>query len=160
MGKHRLSVLLAGALVALVSGVAWSQSNEVIDSLLAEERATLAKTAYLVLTASGAVDEAQSVDQAFAALQAEPWGFAKAVPDSTVTFGSCAYMIMRAFGMHGGVMYTIFPGKRYAARELAFLQVLPGDTSAGRHLSGREVTHILGKVLETLGKRQEGEVQQ
>jgi hypothetical protein len=160
MGKHRVSVLLAGALVALVSGVAWSQSNDVIDTLLSQERATLANVAYLVLTASGAVDETQSVDQAFAALQAKPWGFAKAAPDATVTFGSYAYLVMRAFGLRGGVMYTIFPGPRYAARELAYRQFLPGDTSPGRHLSGREATHVLGKVLELLGQRQEGEVQQ
>jgi hypothetical protein len=160
MGKNRLSVLLAGALVALVSGVAWSQSNDVIDSVLAEERATLAKAAYLVLTASGAVEESQSVEQAFAALQAKPWGFDKATPDSPVTFGAYAYMVMRAFEMRGGVMYTMFPGKRYAARELAYRQVLQGDTSPGRVLSGREATHILGKVLELLGQRQEEEVQQ
>jgi hypothetical protein len=160
MRRHQLSLLLAGAIAILAAGAVWGQSNEVIDSLLAEEGATLAKTAYLVLTASGAIDEAQTVDQAFAALQAKPWGFAKAAPDGKVTLGSYAYLVMRAFDMKGGIMYSLFPGKRYAAREFAFRDFIQGNSAPGRILSGRDVTHVLGRVLEALGQRTEEGVAQ
>jgi hypothetical protein len=164
MGKHRLSILLLAVLATCAAGTIWGQSNEVIDSILAEEQATLARAAYLVMTASGAVEETQSVEQAFAALQAKPWGFASAAADDKVTLGSYAYLVMRAFGMRGGVLYSIFPGKRYAAREFVYRDFIQGNGAPGRILTGREVTHVLGRVLDALGQRSEetaaGEVAQ
>jgi len=158
MRKRPLSLLLAGALAIFATATVWSQSNEVIDALLAEEQATLGKAAYLVLTASGAVNESQSVEQAFAALQEKPWGFASAKPEDRVTLGSYASLVMRAFDMRGGLLYTLFPGKRYAAREFAYRDFIQGNTNPGRTLSGRELTHVLGRVLEALGQRSAEEV--
>jgi len=160
MGKHHLPILLAAALAAVGAGVAWSQSNDVMDSLLSEERATLAKTAYLGLTASGAVGEAEPVERAFAELQAKPWGFAASGPEDQVKLGAFSHLVMKAFSMRGGLMYSIFPGKRYAAREFAYRGFIEGNTSPGRVLSGRDVTRILGRVLEALGQSVEEEVAQ
>lgn len=159
MRTHHLSLSLVALLAASAAGAAWGQSNEVIDSLLSEQEATLAKTAYLVLAASGAIEDSQTVDQAFTALQGLPWGFAAATPDQVVTFGSCSYLIMRAFEVRGGLMYRLFPGPRYAARELAYRDAYRGRTSPGHVLSGREVADILGRVLDILGRRSEEEAQ-
>ena len=152
MRKHRL---LIPVLVGLVSTAAWSQSNEIIDSLLAQERASLGPTAYLVLSAAELLDQGATVEQAFAELQSKPWGFAKSSIDDEVELGAFAALVMKAFSMRGGIMYTILPGKRYAARELAWRGFVQGNTAPGRTLSGRDVTHILGKVLESLGQRKE-----
>lgn len=158
MRTRDLSLLLAGALATFAAATVWSQSNEVMDALLAEEQATLGKTAYLVLSAAGLVDEAQSVEQAFASLLEKPWGFATASPEDRVSLGSYASLVMRAFDMRGGLMYTLFPGRRYAAREFAYRDFIQGNTSPGRTLSGRDVTHVLGRVLEALGQRSAEEV--
>jgi hypothetical protein len=160
MRKNHLTVLVAAALAATVAGAAWSQSNEVIDSLLSEQRATLAKTAYLVLSAAGFVGEEEPVEQAFAALQAQPWGFAASGPDDVVKLGAFSYLVMKAFSMRGGIMYSIFPGKRYAAKEFAYRGFAVSNTSPGRVLSGTDVTRILGRVLEALGQSAVEEVTQ
>jgi hypothetical protein len=65
--------------------------------------------------------------------------------------GEYAYILMKAFHMQGGIMYSIFPGPRYASRELAFLEMIPGSASSGRTLSGEEVIRILGNVLGSRG---------
>lgn len=57
-------------------------------------------------------------------------------------------------------MYSLFPGKRYAAREFAYRGFLQGNTSPGRVLSGRDAVHALGRVLEALGQRPAEEVTQ
>ena len=158
MRKRPLSLLLAVGLAVFATATVWSQSNEVIDALLAEEQATLGKAAYLVLTASGAVNESQSVEQALAALQEKPWGFAAAKAEDRVTLGSYASLVMRAFEMRGGLLYTLFPGKRYAAREFAYRNFIQGNTNPGRTLSGRDLTQVLGRVLEALGQRSAEEV--
>jgi len=142
-------VLLGSALAA------WGQSNQIIDALLAEEKASLGSAAYLVLSAAELVDQSATPEQAFAELQAKPWGFDKSGIDDEVKLGAFAHLVMKAFEMRGGVFYTLFPGKRYAAREFAWRDFVQGNTSPGRTLSGRDVTHILGRVLESLGQREE-----
>jgi hypothetical protein len=139
----------------LAAPAVWGQSNTVVDALLAQESATLGGTAYLVLTAAGLLEESRSVDEAMSELKSRPWGFAQTAADEAVTLGSFAYFVMQVFEMKGGLMYTILPGRRYAAREFAFRGYVQGNTSPARRLTGRDVTHMLGKVLESLGQRQE-----
>ena len=156
MRDHRLRALVIGALFA--DTVGWSQSNEILDSLIAQDRATLGPAAYLALTAAGLVDVDASVEDAVSDLRSRPWGFAEATAEDPVTLGSLGYLVMRAFELKGGVLYSIFGGRRYAARELVYRGWVPGSSAAGRPLSGREVTHVVGKVLESLGQRVEEEV--
>ena len=144
-----VSILLCGA-----GGFLFSQSNEIIDQLLDEEKASLGKTAYLVFVAAGIAGEDWSVDEAFGELQSRGWGFESSSPDDPVSLGAFALLVMRSYGMKGGILYAIIPGRRYAAREFAYRKFVPGDTSPYRKLSGQDVTHILGKVLEFLGERE------
>jgi hypothetical protein len=55
---------------------------------------------------------------------------------------------MRALDIPGGIMYSMFPGPRYAAREIAYLGFVRGSGAPGRTVSGNEVMYILGRVLE------------
>ena len=137
---------------------AFAQSNEVLDQLLDQEQATLALTAYLVLSAADIVGEDASVEGAFEELRQKPWGFQSAGPDDPVDLGTCALLVMKSFGMHGGIMYSLFPGKRYAARELAFRGAVVGRTGPSLPLSGRAVVDIVGRVLDLLGQRESAEV--
>ena len=59
-----------------------------------------------------------------------------------------AFMLVRAFGFRGGLMYTLFPGPRYAYRELVYRKVLEGRLDPAQTVSGERLLHILGKALE------------
>ena len=58
-------------------------------------------------------------------------------------------MLTRAFEIHGGVMYWILPGPRYATRELAYLAIISGPAKPGMSLSGERALRILEKMLNS-----------
>ena len=153
MEKRPLPLLIALVFLFCIQH-GFSQSNEVLDGLLEQEQATMGNAAYLVFLASGIAAEEWSPDRSFEELRSRDWGFDEADAASVVDLGSLSFMIMQAFEMKGGIMYSLFPGKRYAARELAYLGFVPGNTSPYRVVSGQEVTHILGRTLEYLGQRE------
>ncbi len=136
-------------LAAAVSTAA--QSNTAVDRLLDQEKATVADAAYLILAASNIVTEADRPDAVMAALSER-----KLLPNARsasdpISLGEVSYLIMQTLGIKGGLLYSIFPGPRYAARELASLRLVPGNAHPSRTVSGREVMHILGGALELKG---------
>ena len=145
------SAVLAGALFGVLGASACAQSNTVLDTILAEKTATFGDAAYLVMTAVGKVQDGASPDAAAAAVLNEKWGIAHASAGSPVTLGTYSFMIMKALRIPGGVMYHLFPGPRYAGRELVYLGFVRGDTSPYRYLSGQEAVQLLGSALAYTG---------
>jgi len=146
MGKT-LTILLVVALLA-VAGNIWGQSNELLDILLEEPTTSLEQAAYLVLTASGRIPDDSSPADAAASLGGQGWTVPERTADEPLTLGEYSYLLMQAFELKGGVMYRIIPGPRYAGRELAYLELIKGDTSPYRTFSGEEAIGILGRLLE------------
>jgi len=146
MGKT-LTMLLVVALLA-AAGVVWGQSNEILDILFEEPATTLGEAAYLVLTASGRIPDDSSPADAAASLSGQGWTVPQRSADEPLTLGEYSYLLMQAFELKGGVMYRIFPGPRYAGRELAYLELIKGDTSPYRIFSGEEAIGILGRLME------------
>ncbi len=58
----------------------------------------------------------------------------------------CAVLLLR-----GGILYSLFPGPRYACRELGYMKVIARDVLTGRSVSGEEAVRMLGKVMERTG---------
>ncbi|MDR1277332.1 MAG: hypothetical protein LBK02_01120 [Treponema sp.] len=59
---------------------------------------------------------------------------------------------MKSFGLKGGILYTLFPGPRYACRELAYLRIIQGGGDPGTHLQGGQFLQILGNTLTYIGE--------
>jgi hypothetical protein len=146
MGKT-LTLLLAVALLA-AAGSVWGQSNELLDVLFEEPTTSLGQAAYLVLTASGRIPDDSSPADAAASLAGQGWTVPERTADEPLTLGEYSYLLMQAFELKGGVMYRIFPGPRYAGRELVYLELIKGDTSPYRTFSGEEAIGILGRLME------------
>ena len=146
MGKT-LTLLLAVFLLAAAGNV-WGQANELLDVLFEEPSTSLWQAAYLVLTASGRIPDDSSPTEAAASLAGQGWKVPERAADEPLTLGEYSYLLMQAFELKGGVMYRIFPGPRYAGRELAYLELIKGDTSPYRTFSGEEAIGILGRLLE------------
>jgi hypothetical protein len=146
MGKT-LTLLLAVALLS-AAGTSFGQSNELLDVLFEEPTTTLGQAAYLVLTATGRIPDDSFPADAAASLSGQGWTVPERAADEPLTLGEYSYLLMQAFELKGGVMYRIFPGPRYAGRELAYLGLIKGDTSPYRTFSGEEAIGILGRLLE------------
>jgi len=67
--------------------------------------------------------------------------------------GELASMIMRVKNWGGGLMYSVFGGKRYAWRELVFRRVMPGGGSEYSPVSGDELLLVIGRAAGEVNLR-------
>jgi hypothetical protein len=141
------AVALTALLIVLGAGIGYSQSNEVVDRVLQQDALQAAEAVYLVQVAAGNVEESASVQQAYEQFEWSSVNLEALQPDATLTVGQYSYLIMHSLDLSGGIMYKIFPGPRYAARELHFLGHITQGRSPYRDLSGNEALSILGSVL-------------
>jgi len=149
MGRSIPVPILVSALLLVASAAGLSaQSNELIDALLEEAEAGFGETVYLALTAGELIPEDASVEEAVRELDARQWNVKAKSAEDPMSLGEYSYLLMRIFGIQGGLMYRLFPGPRYATRELAFLEIVRGNPSPGRTLSGEEAMRILGALME------------
>lgn len=138
-----LSVLLTAG---IGSGALFAQSNAVIDDILANERMTYGHAVYILGVADGTIPERTSVADAHRQSQADGLYFGYEREDP-VTLGEFSFMVMETFDVPGGLMYTVLPSPRYAARELAFRNVIQGDAYPRMAISGERGMRIIGRVL-------------
>jgi hypothetical protein len=144
------ALVLTFSIFSLV-GLASAQSNEFLDGLLAKQSITVGQTAYLVLVASDNLAEDADEARAFELLTNMGWTPAGATVNQPIELASYAYILMRAFNLKGGIMYTLFPSPRYAFRELASMQIIQSVYDPSSPLDGSMAIQILSMVFDTLG---------
>jgi hypothetical protein len=135
-------------LLVVLSTPLYSQSNEMLDLLLTQSPARYGETCYLALTAAGRLPEAATPAVAFAEARASGLVAARAGQSDPVRLDELSLLVMKAFGMKGGVMYSLFPVERYAFRELAYRGVVSAGDRSARYVSGEEVIRIIRTALE------------
>ncbi len=150
MRVYRMPVLAVFFILVLSSGL-FAQSNDRIDELLLQESARYDSASYLILAAGGLIAESDSPDSAF--LKAQELGLAAPdrSPDSPVRVDELSFMLMKSLSLKGGIMYGLFPGRRYAYRELAFNKMVSESGGPGRTVAGDEVIRTLGYAFKLKG---------
>ena len=143
--------LLVALLLAVAANI-FAQSNQVVDRLLDEKPAAFGDAAYVILSAVGFVTENATGDEATAAVAERKLLKETPSASSPVTLGQACFLIMETQGIKGGLLYSLFPGPRYAARELAAKGFLKENTHPNRVINGEEVMWILGAVLNSKEK--------
>jgi hypothetical protein len=144
---RKRALLLVLVMTAIAVPLVTAQSNTVLDAVLGEASLSYANAAYLVGTASGRLPETMAPADAVPGLEQAGLGLPGRGPDDPVTLGDYSYMLTRAFGIQGGIMYRILPGARYATRELAYLSIITGPAKPGMALSGDRALRILEQIL-------------
>ena len=146
----KMSWVLLGLLVSVTTHVS-AQSNQLLDRLLAEPQATFGDVVYLTLAAAKLVPDTATPEEAIQSLQQQGWKVKLYSSEAPISLGDYSFLLMKAFKLSGGIFYSLFPGPRYACRELGFLKVIPSDARPLRNVSGEEVVRILGNVLALPG---------
>jgi hypothetical protein len=125
-----------------------------MDELLETPAVSYAQAAYVILRA-GAEEgrDFASPATAFAEAQKKGWVSLKAASNGTATLGAVSLLIMRAFELKGGFMYSFFHSPRHAARELSSLHLVRGRSDPDQPVSGDNLLYMVGGVLS----RQEDE---
>jgi hypothetical protein len=74
-----------------------------------------------------------------------------AEPDGALTMGGLSLLLMKTFGIEGGLMYRFFPGVRYAFREMTGQGFIGGRAYANLKVSGEQFLLVLGTLLSRSG---------
>jgi hypothetical protein len=136
---------LALLLAALLGGRVHGQTAAVMDELLDSRELSWAQACGFVLPASG--EPETNAGAAFAAAQARGWLPRGAAADRPVRLGELSFLILQAFSFKKSLLCSLFPGPRYAYRQLERLGLIPGLRDPALKVSGERLLQILGRVL-------------
>jgi hypothetical protein len=127
----------------------FSQSADLLDHLLQQDKADIGTTMALLLSAKGFMEE-DNADRSAALKMAteKKWLKSGFDPETSITLGIYSYALLKALDIPGGVLYRIFPGSRYAAREVVYRGWIRGSRDKNRILSGTQIIYILRNALE------------
>lgn len=142
------------ALIIFAAPFANSQSNTIIDEIFAQQQIQFGHAAYMVLTAAGRLPENATTSDAVTFLELQNWGFASITPSSIITLGDYSNLLMRSFDLSGGLLYSLFPGNRYALRELVYLRAVNLPVWPAKEINGEEALRILTKIIDIKDSKQ------
>ena len=145
---------IAAVLLLWLPAVAGAQAGlgaADMDLLLGMEAVDFAAASLWVQSAAGLTPGGP--DGAFALAEQNGLLPAGAKAGDPVRLDELAFLLARAFGFKGGIMYSLFPGPRYAYRYLAYRGILGGRVDPAQSVSGERLLHFLGRILEQRGER-------
>lgn len=120
-----------------------AQTAAELDGLLESSKVTCSQAAKFVLASAGSES-----DDPFGQAVSSGWLPKKASPDKPINMGSLSLLMMKAFKIRGGVLYSIVKGPRYAYRAMVNRSFFaPGATDPGMTMNGERFLLILGNVL-------------
>jgi outer membrane protein OmpA-like peptidoglycan-associated protein len=133
-----------------------AQTAAEMDTLLETGAVSFGQAARFVLDTANLIDPV-SAGKAFVLARQKGWLPEGAREDGPIRTGELSFLIMNAFGMQGSFLYRLFPGPRYAFRELDYRGLLPGCRDPALRVSGEGLLRILSMTASYLG-RAEAEV--
>jgi outer membrane protein OmpA-like peptidoglycan-associated protein len=127
-----------------------AQTAAEMDLLLETEAVSFGQAVRFVLDTANLIDPG-SAGGAFALARQKGWLPEGAREDGPIKTGELSFLIMNAFDMQGSFLYRLFPGPRYAFRELDYRGLLPGRRDPALRVSGEGLLRILGMTASYLG---------
>jgi len=127
-----------------------AQAADFIQTLLQTETVTHAQAARFVLEAAervtGSYSKASEQDALRYAVGKKflPPG---ADPQDAISLEKLSLLIMRAFGLKGGPMYTLFNSAHYSYREMVYKDLIQGRSDPSMKVSGYTMLLIVNRLL-------------
>jgi hypothetical protein len=126
-----------------------AQTAAELERILALPAVSYGDAAWLILGAAGKAPGDNSA--AYRSAADNGWLPQNAGEEDPATLGGLSFLIMRAFGIKGGLMYTLLPGPRYGYRELVYRKVIQGRAYSSMSVSGDRFLRILSRAIEYAG---------
>jgi outer membrane protein OmpA-like peptidoglycan-associated protein len=128
-----------------------AQTAAELERVLALPAVTYSDAARFVLGAAGLTAAGDSAEAACRFAADNNWLPQKTAEADPVTLGGLSLLVMKALNIKGGFMYALFPGPRYAYRELAYRKIITGRAYSTMTVSGERFLRILNRALEYAG---------
>jgi hypothetical protein len=143
-------ILLFFGVCALLAVPVIAQTAAELETLLATAKLSYEQAASFVLRAA----DVTASGSAFNYAADKKWLSAKAAPNGLATLNEVSLLVMGAFGIKGGIMYSATKSPRYAYRELVHQGIILGRADPDLAVSGSRLLFMIGRALE----REEGEL--
>jgi hypothetical protein len=123
-----------------------AQTAVEIEALLSAGALNYGQAASFVLRAADVQAAGAPFDYAFE----QNWLSARAAPDGAAALNEVSRLIMGAFGMKGGLMYSLTKSPHYAYRELVYQGIIQGRSDPNLAVSGDLLLFMIGRVLDRI----------
>jgi hypothetical protein len=151
MRKKEVFLIAAGFLLIMPVFVT-AQTAAELETVLETRNVTCAQAAGFILAATEDTDTAQNTSkEAFEQAITRGWFPKRTTPEENITLGKLSFLIMKAFNIKGGIMYSLFPGPHYAFRAMVSRSYIQGAADPAMKVNGERFLNILGKVLIATG---------
>ncbi|MCL1928481.1 MAG: hypothetical protein FWG07_06795 [Treponema sp.] len=139
---------LAVILFFLVTLSLSAQTAAEMDALLETNAVSAGMAARFVLGSLQLLPEGFSGEAAERAAydMAQARGWVKAAAGDSITLKETAFLVMKAFELRGGIMYSMAKNPRYAYRELVYRKIIQGKSDPAMKVSGRRLLHIIDRA--------------
>ncbi|MCL2720325.1 MAG: hypothetical protein FWD47_03180 [Treponema sp.] len=150
--KIRLFTLII--LTSLTIG-AFSQSiAQEMENLLATSQVSYAQAARFILRASGSFTTANQED-AFWFAATRSWLPENINPQDSARLDAVCLLLMKAFNIEGGIMYSITKNPHYAYRELVYKNIVQGNVDPFTRITGEQLIFYVNRVFAFLEREDE-----
>jgi hypothetical protein len=150
MKKIKLTILLALLCAALHAQNARDTQSAAdrTQALLQTSAVSYAQAARFVLEAAGAAEfDKTSEDGAARYAMEKKWLPAKADAGGAISLEALSLLIMKAFALKGGPMYSLFGGAHFSYREMVFKDYIQGRSDPRMKVSGEQMLFIVSRLL-------------
>jgi len=133
-------------LLFFVPAFLYAQTAAEIEELLNTQSLSYEQAARFVLRAA---DQTGNISpaEAFAFAKDKRWLPRKAEPGSMANLDGVSLLVMRSFGIKGGLMFSIFRNPHYAYRELEYKDVIQGRADPKMIVSGELLLFLVNRLL-------------
>jgi hypothetical protein len=127
--------------------ICYAQSTATeIETLLETSAVTYAQAARFLLEASDTM-ATPDPQAAFRYAQEQEWLPKNVAANDPARLDGLSLLIMRAFNIKGGIMYSLTKSPHYAYRELTYNNILQGRIDPAMIVSGAYLLFITGRLL-------------
>jgi len=141
------ALIICFIIFLLCAAILPAQTAAEMESILNSKAVNYGQAALFVIASAGNANNIITQQAAFNMALTNGWIPKDAVINDPIKLGKLSFLIMEAFDMKGGLMYSILPGPRYAFRSLESRSVIQGIIDPGMTVSGEWFLRILGNVL-------------
>jgi len=129
-----------------------SQTAEKIENLLNVHSVSYEEAALFILEAADAhATYGSSVisdpAEAFRFAAEQKWLPKKISGGGSARLDAVSLLLMRSFGVKGGLFYSLFKNPHYAYRELVYMEVIQGKADPAMNVSGEALLFMVNRIL-------------
>ena len=146
MKRFLLCLLLA------VPCFVFAQMADRIERLLTQDRVSYRDAALLVLEAAGHLESARqaSADEAFSVAMERGWLPKGAEANSETRLNGLSLLVMQAFEINGGFVYSLFKNPHYAYRAMVYRSIIQGRSDPQMFVSGDLLLYMVNKAMNQI----------